>query len=211
MINKKFDKIKSIIDEKLILWRKEPIGGMIVFRPKGLEVYCDEGTVSLLELIKKGIGFEEIIDLIKKYYKISYEEASRILEKRLDLILELNISACPETHPYTSTAPHIAAIEITNVCNLACKYCYANSSPSEMASMTVNQVLYILDEIKKANIPHLWITGGEPLLHPEIERILREAAKRDFYIVLATNGIPLYNNNKKLILLKNMLMKFKWH
>ena len=175
---------------------------MILYRRTGLEVHCDRGTIALLKLIAEGLECREVLDLMQKFGGVSRERATHTLERRLDMLLSVKVAACPEVHPYTSTAPHLAAVEITNVCNLSCKYCYASSGPWETSSMSLDQVTYILEEIKAVNIPLLWITGGEPLLHPAIEEVLKEATKRDFYVIIATNGVPLYDDLRKIRIVK---------
>ena len=62
-------------------------------------------------------------------------------------------------------------LEITRRCDLNCSYCYQTSDPS--SDKTVNQVKNELEAILKIRkTDTVFISGGEPLLHPELENIV---------------------------------------
>ncbi len=69
--------------------------------------------------------------------------------------------------------------------------------------MNPEQIRRVFDELEVMEIPLLWITGGESLLHPEIGKILKEAQERGFYVIVATNGTLLYKNERLLSIVKN--------
>jgi len=74
-------------------------------------------------------------------------------------------------------------------CNLTCKHCYALSAdhdyPGELTTAEVNAVM---DDLKTFHVPVLILSGGEPLLRPDIFEIAARAAGLGFYIGLSTNG-----------------------
>ena len=82
-------------------------------------------------------------------------------------------------------------IEITSACNLRCKMCYRNyNMNSRSGYLSIEDIRTIVDQFSEADIPSLWISGGEPLLHPDIcnlLNILGEANPLDFWMV--TNGL----------------------
>ncbi len=58
-------------------------------------------------------------------------------------------------------------------CNLACDYCCVSSSPkAEPRILTVDVVRRAVDEAMAAGARELYLTGGEPLMHPEIDKIV---------------------------------------
>ncbi len=205
-------KLQELVDSRVFYWRKEDGHGLILHKisskkdTKGFEVYTDLGTIALLELAKLHIPYEQIVSMIQNNFGMSRENVEAILYERLSKLLGFTtefLSPYPQAHPYSYSAPHLAAVEITTHCNLTCNYCYAHSGPHVNLYMSFNQVLHVFNELETLGIPILWITGGEPLLHPEIDRILKEAQERGFYVILATNGIPLYKNQKLLSIVKN--------
>ena len=91
---------------------------------------------------------------------------------------------------------------ITRLCNLKCTHCYlpagfvdTNEFPSGYyrdAELTQSQCLRVIDEIAEINPNILLIlTGGEPLLRPDILKISDYAARTGFLVVMGTNGVLL--------------------
>ena len=91
---------------------------------------------------------------------------------------------------------------ITRLCNLKCTHCYlpagfvdTNEFPSGYyrdAELTQSQCFRVIDEIAKINPNILLIlTGGEPLLRPDILKISDYAARTGFLVVMGTNGVLL--------------------
>ncbi len=74
-------------------------------------------------------------------------------------------------------------------CNLTCKHCYALSAdhdyPGELATA---EVLRVMDDLKAARVPVLILSGGEPLLRPDLFTIAERAREMRFYVGLSSNG-----------------------
>ena len=74
-------------------------------------------------------------------------------------------------------------------CNLKCKHCYSVSAdvdfPGELATP---EVLAVMDDLKAFRVPALILSGGEPLLRPDIFDISRRAKAMGFYTALSSNG-----------------------
>lgn len=83
-------------------------------------------------------------------------------------------------------------LEITRKCNERCVHCYI---PHEDKSNDIEPKLYysILDQLAEMGTLGLTITGGEPLLHPNILDFLRYAHKKDFKISILSNATCLTN------------------
>ncbi len=77
-------------------------------------------------------------------------------------------------------------IEITRKCNLSCRHCYLGESSG--IDMSVKTLEKVLDEFEQMGGLRLIVTGGEPLLHPEFEKISSLCAGRSFRTILVTNG-----------------------
>ena len=77
-------------------------------------------------------------------------------------------------------------IEITNVCNLKCDFCPETQRKAEfMSEATFEQ---ILDEIKPFTDYIYLHVKGEPLLHPNLGRLLDLSYEKGFKVNLTTNG-----------------------
>ncbi len=76
-------------------------------------------------------------------------------------------------------------------CNLACDYCAVASSPTARArSLTLEQFRARVDEAIDEGFAELYLTGGEPMLNPDLPDMLRYAVDR-LPTVLLTNAMLL--------------------
>ena len=77
-------------------------------------------------------------------------------------------------------------------CNLTCKHCYTTSTdinfPNELST---SEIYTVMDDLKAFKVPVLILSGGEPLLHPDIFKISRRAKDMGFYVALSTNGTKI--------------------
>lgn len=78
-------------------------------------------------------------------------------------------------------------------CNLRCKYCdtkygWSSEYSDDAKEMSIEQ---IVEEAVKIGVPHITITGGEPLIHDDLFLLLSELAKRNFWVNVETNGTML--------------------
>jgi heme d1 biosynthesis radical SAM protein NirJ len=74
-------------------------------------------------------------------------------------------------------------------CNLACKHCYSISADTDFpGELTTAEVFAVMDDLKAFGVPVLILSGGEPLLRPDIFEISARARAMGFYVGLSTNG-----------------------
>ncbi len=75
-------------------------------------------------------------------------------------------------------------IQLTERCNLACKYCFAgNKSGAEISADNLN---FFIDFCKKNAVESVHVTGGEPTLYRNFSNCIEELAK-NFYLVIYSN------------------------
>lgn len=90
----------------------------------------------------------------------------------------------------------------TTTCNLKCKHCYLGCIPSNKPHfLPFDKIKTAIEESKKFEIKEIYLNGGEPLLHPDINNIIRLALKRANVTIL-TNGILI--NDKKTRFLRQI-------
>lgn len=85
-------------------------------------------------------------------------------------------------------APQFAWLEITGFCNLACRHCYAGSSPQgDHGSMAAADWQRVTDELAALGVRDVQFIGGEPTLHPDLPRFIRHARDRHMRIEVFSN------------------------
>lgn len=95
-------------------------------------------------------------------------------------------------------------VHITFQCNLRCTHCYANAGISNQSTyIDINALKSIIKEARENYFRQTIITGGEPLIHPEITDILlhlKEVKKDEMNLVLRTNLTGEFSDNFLLLI-----------
>jgi heme d1 biosynthesis radical SAM protein NirJ len=74
-------------------------------------------------------------------------------------------------------------------CNLTCLHCYSISADVDFpGELSTAEVFAVMDDLKAFGVPVLILSGGEPLLRPDLFRIAVRAKAMGFYTGLSTNG-----------------------
>ncbi|MBI5331044.1 MAG: heme d1 biosynthesis radical SAM protein NirJ [Betaproteobacteria bacterium] len=74
-------------------------------------------------------------------------------------------------------------------CNLTCKHCYSISADKDFSGeLSTAEVFRVMDDLKQFRVPVLILSGGEPLLRPDLFDIARRAKEMGFYVGLSSNG-----------------------
>jgi len=84
--------------------------------------------------------------------------------------------------------PSHAQVGLTNACPQACAYCYNRERRGR--AMDTETILRVVRELKEMGVSWLGLTGGEPLLSPDIARIIASVAA-DCAVKLFTTGSSL--------------------
>jgi heme d1 biosynthesis radical SAM protein NirJ len=101
--------------------------------------------------------------------------------------------------PLTPARKPAAPVVIWNLirrCNLTCKHCYTTSTDIDFPNeLSTPEIYAVMDDLKAFKVPVLILSGGEPLLHPDIFKISRRAKDMGFYVALSTNGTKISTDN----------------
>ena len=85
-------------------------------------------------------------------------------------------------------------------CNLTCKHCYSISTDKDFPGELSTQEIYgVMDDLKRFRVPVLILSGGEPLLRPDIFDIANRAKGLGFYVGLSSNGTLIDESNIRRI------------
>ena len=85
--------------------------------------------------------------------------------------------------------PRVLAWETTAACNLLCKHCRGSSTvQTPEGELTTGEAKQLLDGIRETGTPIIIMSGGEPLMRPDILEIIAYGTQLGFRMTLATNG-----------------------
>ena len=86
--------------------------------------------------------------------------------------------------------PYTLIAELTYRCPLHCPYC---SNPVDHDREVLDPSIWelVVDDAAELGVVQLHLTGGEPLLYPDLERLVCRARSCQLYTNLVTSGIPL--------------------
>jgi len=94
--------------------------------------------------------------------------------------------------------PLVLMLEPLFRCNLACSGCGKIDYPAEILNQRLS-VAECLQAVDECGAPVVVIAGGEPLLHKEIDEVVRGIIARKKYVIVCTNALLL---EKKMELFK---------
>ena len=97
--------------------------------------------------------------------------------------------------------PFLIALNLTKRCNLKCAHCYLDATTKAGGGsdeLTTQECYRLIDQIAEVNRGSLLvITGGEPLVRPDILDIARHAVGLGFMVVFGTNGMLINDRMAK--------------
>jgi MoaA/NifB/PqqE/SkfB family radical SAM enzyme len=90
--------------------------------------------------------------------------------------------------------PHAVTIAVTQDCNAGCVHCSAFRR-SAHGTLTTKEWCEVIDECAELGITDMIITGGEPLLRPDLAVLVERIVANDCVADLFTNGSLLNKEN----------------
>jgi radical SAM protein with 4Fe4S-binding SPASM domain len=108
------------------------------------------------------------------------------------VIVARSIAEFGLTIPQKFVAPLFAVWNLTNRCNLSCSHCYQDSDHNTLQNeLTLEEKLDLVDQMGRAHMPMLALSGGEPTICPDIVPVLQRAKKYGIHTTIATNGTTM--------------------
>ncbi|MFZ2087938.1 MAG: radical SAM protein, partial [Desulfobaccales bacterium] len=94
----------------------------------------------------------------------------------------------PGAYPLRSLYVHL-----TDRCNLFCRHCWiqqpAAETPPNQSSLPLQDLAFIIEQALPLGVTSVKLTGGEPLLHPEITKVLDLLRSKGLGCFVETNGV----------------------
>lgn len=78
---------------------------------------------------------------------------------------------------------------MTQACNLKCVHCYAKAKARPGAGeMSTEDGMNLINDLAEYGSPVMLFSGGEPIMHPDLNKLVDHAVKKGMRAVISTNG-----------------------
>lgn len=150
---------------------------------------------------------EEAAEILELIHEWRVDELNQLVRRRED-VKQFIVEAFKRGHVRIGFAPFVRRgvfkrlgrmlpwhidLELTSDCNASCPYCYL---PRERRYMDFGRVKAAVEEVLRvdgrlAPLDSIMLTGGEPLLHPDVSSVIEWAAGVAERVIILTNGLLL--------------------
>jgi pyrroloquinoline quinone biosynthesis protein E len=86
-------------------------------------------------------------------------------------------------------APESLHIELTEYCPLNCLQCYKGSSGN--SSLDIGFLISVIQQAKEMQVFQIALGGGEPLLYPDLQRVVSEIHQSNMAVSITSSGYGL--------------------
>lgn len=148
------------------------------------------------DLLTRFNGIDNVKTVIENYakehgfpYSIIEKRVTPFLQRAIDRKLLLKEG---EEHINLSTDfseyPNDLWIHVTDTCNMQCPFCYSSSGQTGIKKLDFGKVLRFVEQIPYDKRNGIIISGGEPMLYPELPNLVRELKAMNFRTTVISNG-----------------------
>ena len=101
----------------------------------------------------------------------------------------LKLAHSPEAEKSERFVPLVMSWNVTRECNMKCSHCYINATEKKLAhELTTTEGKNFMDQICQVSKPLLILSGGEPLLRPDIYELIQYGTSKGLKMGLGSNG-----------------------
>lgn len=163
-----------------------------------LEELLDNNNLDRPSLMKS-IDILKSTNLIKEVDVSNYKSNSQIIIADNDDSMD-GIEIAPNTIIWGST----------NRCNLSCRHCINNNVSNTYYSgeLDMTNLTKLFEEMDSLGVENFEISGGEPLIRDDMEKILYKTIDKSFTVGIFTNALLI--DETMICLFKQILEKKPW-
>jgi len=169
---------------------------------------CDEGWLAISIqsanwILLRSDFQKEILDQFIKGHTVG--KVYQLVDSEVKLKEFQNILAAIFERKFASTegVPQIHYLQgtkmlncyLTNACNLRCSHCFMKSGQKLRNELSLDEWKRILKEFHNEGGEYVTFTGGEPLMNPNFDEIVKFASSQGLTVTVLSNGI-LWNKDK---------------
>ncbi len=114
---------------------------------------------------------------------------SKRLETHDNCEYYLKLAYSPLAEKAERFVPLVMSWNITRECNMKCSHCYINATEKKLDNeLNTKEAKNLMDQIYQVSRPLLILSGGEPLLRPDIYELIKYGTKIGLKMGLGSNG-----------------------
>lgn len=166
----------------------------------------NETAAYFFDQYSKNISISDIAKVFAEEYDISVAVAENDISILIDELRQLGIdikthsgkeSDQSQKNEFDKVAerfhPHTPIVHIIQNCNSPCKMCDCWKTEKKVWHSAAKLKPYF-QKMKQLGTVTIMVSGGEPLLHPELPQILSDLKEIGLSIMLNTNGLLLHKH-----------------
>jgi radical SAM protein with 4Fe4S-binding SPASM domain len=101
----------------------------------------------------------------------------------------LKLAYSPMAKTSERFVPLVMSWNVTRECNMKCSHCYINATQKKLNNeLTTKEAKNLMNQICQVSAPLLILSGGEPLLRPDIFELINYGSKKGLKMGLGSNG-----------------------
>lgn len=78
---------------------------------------------------------------------------------------------------------------VTGMCNFRCRHCFVDGPCETNHGLSTEAALALIDQMAECGVMQVELTGGEPLMRPDLMQLLDRLCQRDIFVTqIYTNG-----------------------
>lgn len=176
---------------KKFLYRNDT--NQIIFYDTLEAINLNETAAFIFEKMCYKLSPKEIAASFSNEFNESLDESLDFIKDFYNEISELNLELTPAVLEKGAFCLHTPIVHIIQNCNSPCIMCDCWKTKEKTLHSRIS--LYpIHRKLKELGARGIMISGGEPLLHPELELILKDLKEIGLEIYLNTNGFLIKKN-----------------
>jgi radical SAM protein with 4Fe4S-binding SPASM domain len=161
-------------------------------------------NLSAYYLLQMCDGYHTIREISKRLSDFYSLNESRILKESIPIIKDFVSEGIlwirkQRMNWFDLPAPENIFWDLTSRCNLSCRHCVVNAGKKSQRELTLSESFELIEDLGEFGVKSITLSGGEPLIHPDIMKIIEYISDHSIAIRIATNGTLLTKSSAKLL------------
>ncbi len=177
---------------------------------KNQQIYqkINESAYIILLGFAKGLKEKDIVSTLQQKYRfdLSIEDKMNSFVNKLkswNLLVDKKDIYYPTIIENSDiVVPKYCIIEISSNCLLNCSHCYLGKKQNSFVNTV--RIIELIKELSILGIDSIQLTGGEPFLHPDFEKIINILIEKNIKTIITTSGYIPETYEKRLLLLQKL-------